>query len=186
MSVSLARAHFNAGSAIKVDLNRTRNPEERHTLQSAENLRAFPYLEEEFEVLAPATPTYNCIAHTLGFHDRWIDPQLGPADNRLLFMDQLYAPQGYRRAAHLDWRTEQGSQKIVVYGLSSQGAITKITHAAIQARNGAWSSKLGRLALIGHVTPQAVRGPEYGVPVAVYVRPAPWQRPAASPGSLAR
>jgi hypothetical protein len=42
----------------------------------------------------------------------------------------------------------------------------------VQEPDGTWMSKLGALALIHHATLEALRGPVYGTPVAVYVRPA--------------
>jgi hypothetical protein len=56
------------------------------------------------------------------------------------------------------------------------------THAARQAPNGTWTSKLGRAPLIRHLTPEAVNctgADGYGRPVAVYVRT------ARRPGSVA-
>jgi len=59
----------------------------------------------------------------------------------------------------------------VVYALRRRdGSIKEVTHAALQLRDGTWTSKLGKLALIRHRTPQDLDGPSYGVPIAVYVR----------------
>jgi hypothetical protein len=122
-------------------------------------------------VLGPADPTYNCIAHSLGLHDRWINPQTGPANNPLAYMDKLYAAQGYHRSRNLNFRRELGKQKVVVYATRNRDrTIKEITHAAIQRRDGTWTSKLGKLALIRHGAPEDLDGPSYGVPVAVYVR----------------
>jgi hypothetical protein len=86
-------------------------------------------------------------------------------------MDPLYHSAGYRRLPRLDFRRQPGEQKVVVYGLRDEsGRITRVTHAAIQTADGTWQSKLGALALIRHLTPQALAGPEYGVPIAVYAR----------------
>ncbi len=151
--------------------NQTRLATERQRLQNTSNRRSFPRLGSAFEVLAPATDRYNCISHSLGIHNRWIDPQTGPANAPLAFMDQLYRSAGYRRMSVLDFRRQSGVQKVVVYGLRNEsGRIVRVTHAAIQATDGTWQSKLGGLALIRHATPQSLAGPEYGVPIALYVR----------------
>jgi hypothetical protein len=42
--------------------------------------------------------------------------------------------------------------------------------APVQERDRTWTSKLGQLALIRHATADALSGPTYGQPVAVYVR----------------
>jgi hypothetical protein len=36
--------------------------------------------------------------------------------------------------------------------------------------DGTWTSKLGKMAVIRHATPDSLDGPDYGQPVAVYVR----------------
>lgn len=144
---------------------------ERLRLLSADNRRAFPLLGNNFAVVSNSSARYNCIAHSLGIHNRWIDPQTGPAGKRLAPMDRLYAARGYHRAAGLDFGRRQGQQKVVVYAVrDASGKITRVTHAALQMPDGTWTSKLGQLPLIRHASPQALAGPEYGVPVAVYVR----------------
>src|SRR6516165_283948 len=57
----------------------------------------FPYLGHNYQVLGPATPTYTCIAHTLGIHNRVIFVITGPPSDPFSYMDQLYLTQGYRR-----------------------------------------------------------------------------------------
>jgi type VI secretion system secreted protein VgrG len=150
--------------------NTRRFPRDRQVLTSADNRRAFPNLGNNFEVLSPASARYNCISHTLGIHDQWINPRTGPADNALGPMDRMYAAQGYIRAKNLDFRLAPGRQKVVVYARTRNGQISEVTHAAIQSRDGTWTSKLGKLALIRHASPSSLTGPDYGVPVAVYVR----------------
>jgi hypothetical protein len=145
---------------------------------------AYPDLGSRFEVLSPSTGRpndsndfdyigfYNCIAWTLGEVNRWVDPLTGSAKNRLARMDAIYAKEGYRRQTSLDFDVKKETQKVVVYALRNHdGAITKVTHAALQNPDGSWSSKLGALALIRHWQPDDIAGPLYGTPVAVYTRP---------------
>ena len=157
--------------------DKTRYPNERKPLLGRPG---FPHLGGNFEVLAASTPAYNCIAHSLGIHDKWINPQTGPTDAPLSPMDQMYLARGYYRSKSLNFQLEPGKQKVVVYGQKQDGYIAKITHAAIQTRKGLWTSKLGKLALISHLTPQALSGPDYGVPVAVYVKSTASKTPVAS------
>ncbi len=146
-------------------------PRERAVIEGAAMRQSHPHLGSRFEVLGPSTKSYNCIAHSLGIHDRWISPQTGPAQNPLAWADRLYAAQGYRRLPGLDFRRQPGVQKVVVYATRQpDGTIRQVTHAAVQSPGGGWTSKLGKLALIRHGTPQALNGPSYGEPVAVYIR----------------
>jgi type VI secretion system secreted protein VgrG len=152
-------------------MDRSRFPEERAVLESEECQQQFPDLGSAFEVLGPAPPTYNCIAHSLGYGDRWINPQTGSASEPLALMDSRYQAHGWLRASTPTWDREPGKQKVVLDALrNADGSIREVTHAARQEDDGTWSSKLGQGALIRHATPDALRGPLYGDPVAVYVR----------------
>jgi len=131
---------------------------------------SFPQLFSNFEVLAAPTRVYNCIAHSLGYHDRWVNPITSSGPNKLAGMDRLYAAEGYRRMSTLDFSLQKGYQKVVVYATVVGGVIKEVTHAAIQSADGTWTSKLGQNALIKHVCPNDVAGGLYGVPVAVYIR----------------
>src|SRR5262249_32328905 len=53
---------------------------------------SFSNLRGEFEVQAPSTGRYNCIAWSLGITDRWINPK-----NTLAEFDKLNGQYGYRR-----------------------------------------------------------------------------------------
>ncbi len=146
-------------------------PEERAFLEGGEGQQLFPHLGSAFEVLGPATWDYNCIAHSLGWNNQWMNPQTGPANEPLAIMDLKYQVQGFARSATLDLDWEPGKQKVVLYALKHvDGSIREITHAALQESSGTWSSKLGQGPLIRHETPQALCGPVYGEPVAVYVK----------------
>src|SRR5205823_3859038 len=51
-----------------------RNAFEREKLTSSEHRAGFPRLREEFEVMGPATPSYNCIGWSLGLTESWVWP----------------------------------------------------------------------------------------------------------------
>ena len=130
---------------------------------------AFPKLGNDFEVLGPPTGDYNCIAHTLGVNDEWVNPVTGPKGDELKGMDDMYAKQGYKRLPDKDYSYEPGKEKVVVYATANpDGSIKEVTHGAIQDSSGAWTSKLGASELIRHKTPDALDGSVYGKPVAVY------------------
>lgn len=135
--------------------------------------QAFPRMKlTDIEVLAPATKQYNCIAHSLEVKT-WVNPETGSEANPLEKMDNLYAKLGYVRQDGLNFAKEEGLEKVVVYAkLNNDGSIHDVTHAAKQESQGTWTSKLGSLPLIRHSTPEVLRGPVYGTPVAVYVRKA--------------
>lgn len=132
--------------------------------------KSFPKnLGDEYEVLAPETRDYNCIAHTLGKDKKWVDPETGPAKNPLTEMDKKYATQGYKRSSSMDFSYTSSKKKVVVYAIKNpDGSIKNVTHGAIQDKHGTWESKLGGGPLIRHKTPNALNGPVYGEPVAVY------------------
>lgn len=140
--------------------------------QRPEIMEAFPRLNL-FEVRAPSTKEYNCIAHSLGEYSRWVSPETGPKDDILCHMDRLYAARGYKRLEKLDLGLRPGKQKVVVYmTVRPDGDWDQVTHAAVQESDGTWSSKCGQLPLIRHPTPDSLRGSAYGMPAAVYERDA--------------
>jgi hypothetical protein len=67
------------------------------------------------------------------------------------------------------YRVQPGVDKIVLYGKQERGRWV-VTHQVRQLSKGTWTSKLDKLALIRHRTPEALSGPSYGQPIAVYVR----------------
>ncbi len=158
-----------AGSTVS-PLNTARHPGERSKVVAS---GAFPSLGNNFEVLAAETPRYNCIAWSCGITKSWVWPGANVAD-----FDRLYAQHGYRRINTLDYRKQAGVQKVVLYGHVKQNngrQIIQCTHASRQLKDGTWSSKLGKLPLIRHLTPDSIDGfgsSQYGQPVAVYVRAA--------------
>ena len=161
-----------SGFQMRSGFDQTRFPDDRQVLEGSEELRrSFPRLGNDFEVLAPAAKKYNCISHSLGLSDRWVNPETGPADDPFGPMDRLYSALGYKRLPTLDLSVEKGKQKVVLYAtVHPDASLHQVTHAAVQVPDGTWTSKLGQLPLIRHRTPYALRGPSYGLPVAVYVR----------------
>src|SRR4051812_48231981 len=147
--------------------DRSRFAEER----SRNSPRDYPFLGRDYEVLAPSTDRYNCVAFALGFRDRWINPQTGPARSPLLWADRTFGKQGYHRLPTLDMSLVPGEQKVALLGFTNRkGTVTAVKHATLQRLDGTWASKLGEDSLIRHPTPQSVAGPSYGKPIAIYER----------------
>jgi hypothetical protein len=71
-------------------MDKSKSPGERRKLDAIRGL-AFPNLGDHYEVEGPSTPRYNCIAHTLGDHGRWVNPQTRSAADPLSEMDRRYA-----------------------------------------------------------------------------------------------
>jgi hypothetical protein len=142
-------------------LNTTRFPQERQKLRAQHG--DFPRLGEAFEVLGTSTSRYNCIGWSLGITHYWVWP--GDAPERF---DALNSRYGFRRLGSLDTSLQPSMRKIVVYGKYSAGR-WHVTHQARQLRDGTWTSKLGRMALIRHPRPESLAGPAYGRPIAVYI-----------------
>ena len=126
--------------------------------------RDFPYLGQRFEVLGPATRSYNCIAWSLNITDHWVWPGYQIRD-----FDRLNGQRGFRRIDGLDFTRRVHVDRIVLYGKKNRGRL-EATHQARQLADGSWSSKLGALPLIRHLKPEDLNGDIYGTPVAVFVR----------------
>src|SRR5205085_4025122 len=88
--------------------DKTKYPKERLAVDSAR--ASFPNLGSNYEVMAPGTARYNCIAWSLGITDSWVWPGFNVAD-----FDKLDAKYGYRRLKTLDFSLQPGVKKIVLY-----------------------------------------------------------------------
>src|SRR5262249_41614821 len=126
-------------------LDDTLNADERDQLTTSERRTGFPRLGEQYEVLAPATKTYNCIAWSLGHTSSWVWPNPTGEPVTLQEFDALYGYYGFRRVVGLDYRRKPGVEKIVLYGSRRDDGSIQPTHAALQMADGTWSSKLGSL-----------------------------------------
>ena len=153
-----------------IPFDKSKFSEERKKYEQ-EIKQGFPNLGDNYEILAPATRDYNCIAHTLGVSDEWVNPETGNKENPLSEMDKKYAKKGYKRTSIMDTSYDPTKNKVVVYATKNfDGSIKEITHGAIQDGKGTFESKLGSLPLIRHSTPEALNGDVYGEPVATYTK----------------
>jgi len=91
------------------------------------------------------TPVYNCIAYSLGYTDRWINPPQPLAPFQQLYMNNGHAvlPTGANNATIDGWGTPQNGP-----------AITSLTHGSRTSTSSPgstlWESKLGAEWRITH------------------------------------
>ena len=140
-----------------------------HRLESSLR-KAFPNLaSEEFEIVEPPSPRYNCIAYAAGDTANWWQPLRGrywPAHATYSYsiesLREVFAGLGFEQCE--DSVAEDGYQKVALYEEHGEWQ-----HAAIQMPNGRWRSKIGRNAVIEHRSPESLSGGMYGNPT-VYMR----------------
>lgn len=155
-------------------------PSNREAFLTADIKKAFPRLGERFSVLARASKDYNAYSFVLGITDRWLQPETGTSENPFAGVDKFLAQASYRRLPTFDLNPRPGTQKVAVYAtLQPDGDVMQITHAAVQGADGKWSCKVGSFGVIQIDDLSQLRGPTYGLPVAIYERSAP-TTPAAT------
>lgn len=121
---------------------------------------------------SPQTPLYNCIAHSVGTDLTYIwpdpdeeyawPPALPRNDSIDTFVD-FYQLCGYTKCASAI--LEHGFEKVILYHVAG-----RVAHAALQLVDGTWTSKIGDLADIMHVTPEVVESNQNGRPAIVLRR----------------
>lgn len=122
---------------------------------------------ENFVGLGPNSPSYNCIAWTLGKRNEWVWP-----GETVKAFDALYANAGYQPLETFDASFDPALEKVAIYG--RKGALSgrvEVLHGAHQELDGEWTSKLGADYLIRHKTLEVINGFSFGEPVRVYARP---------------
>lgn len=133
-------------------------------------VRQFPNLaNEDYEIVAPETDQYNCIAYAAGDTSQpWSDepqdywPREVPRDPTIEGLRKLFRWLGYKKCKGP--RLERNYQKVALYAQQNSW-----THAALQMPNGRWRSKLGDGPLLEHRAPPSLEGDEYGRPH-IYMR----------------
>jgi hypothetical protein len=128
----------------------------------------YHYCEER----SPRSTVYNCIGYAIGNTRKffWPTPYVlhyWPSDiimqESIAAFAALFAKHGY--VVTKGPELEAGYEKIALY--ADDGGVP--THAARQAPDGLWLSKLGRGVDIKHAL-EALCGSEYGSPVRFYKR----------------
>lgn len=123
----------------------------------------FPNLQTaNYCVTAPATPTYNCFAWSIGNTGQWIDSQIdsvyGNNNGTLEFSDFDAFYQTYGGLRPVTDRTPSAPE-VVLYAVGS-----RVTHAARKTGSGAcrYESKLGANVRIAHEPWDLEGGSTYG------------------------
>lgn len=133
----------------------------------------FPNLHQDnCRITSPKDKRYNCIAWAAESSVRWWWPSdwgyWPPGVKREPTLDAFIdAFRQLRYQACADGSLETGYQKIALYADN----LGTPTHAARQLPNGEWTSKLGEIEDITHVTVDDLNGPSYGTPVQFMRRP---------------
>lgn len=137
--------------------------------------KVFPSLRiSGYSITSPATPEYNCIAWAAGEAESWWEP-----DPLSLYYWPSNTPRQYTAEAYIkayekigyavcnNSAYEEDFEKIAIY-IDSHG---KPTHTARQLNSGNWTSKLGSLEDIEHITLDDLTGCSYGKVGVIMRRP---------------
>jgi len=120
-------------------------------------------------VTSPKSNGYNCIAWAAGDNTRWwwpvplrglnYWPRGIPREETLPAFIGAFGTRGFAPCA--DSSLQNGIEKVALFARRAGGLLIP-THAALQLESGQWTSKMGPLEDINHVTCDAVNGPGYG------------------------
>lgn len=137
--------------------------------------KAFPSLRiRGYSITSQATLEYNCIAWAVEDTEAWWWPDTQylyywppeiPRTETLEAFISAYKIFGYAICNNTMY--EEGFEKIAVY-VDPHG---KPTHAARQLSSGNWTSKLGSLEDIEHITLDDLTGFSYGIVGVIMKRP---------------
>lgn len=128
-------------------------------------------------VTSDPTGQYNCIAWAAGedFRNWWPDewgvgywPPGVAREATVAAFVLAYGTRGFRLC--FDGSLEVGLEKVALYGAGPRGS-EEPTHAALQLKDGRWTSKLGPFEDVIHTTTEAAAGPVYGKVICYLSRP---------------
>lgn len=134
---------------------------------TADLSRIFPHLESgPYEITSPGDVRYNCVAWAAGRTEVrrrwWPAPSpfyywpVEPREETVAGFIKAFGQLGYAVCDTGD--LEAGSEKLAIY---ADDADTP-THMARQLASGQWTSKLGELEDIQHMTLDQLSGSDYG------------------------
>jgi len=126
----------------------------------------FPNLtKDDYQITSPESPEYNCIAWAAGDTEVWWWPDSQyqyywppevPRTESLESFIEAYNALGYVPCDNEKY--EEGFEKVAIF----VGQDGRPTHAARQLNNGRWTSKLGQIEDIEHITLDGLVGSRYG------------------------
>ena len=140
-------------------------------------LHLFPKLIEasNFFFKSKFDQSYNCIAWAIIRNNIWVDAVEGNFDG-IFWPDNIQKGYTYNHLIELfqnyeyvkcgSSSFEDGFMKVALYGDNQ-----KWTHASRQLPNGNWTSKMGILEDIEHLTPHDLEGQGYGSVFQIMKRP---------------
>lgn len=133
-----------------------------------------------YKVVLPKSTRYNCFSWAAGDTTRWwVPPAAGrgywppdlPTTDSLDNFIAAFETCGYGTTCANNPALEAETEKIALY---MHGGARGCSHAARQHPTGVWTSKIGRLHVIAHRSPNDLagnRGHGYGQVVAYMARP---------------
>jgi len=126
---------------------------------------------------SPKSNLYNCIAWAAGDVDHWwwpvplrginYWPKGIPREETVSAFIRAFETVGYMPCG--DDSRQVGVEKIVLFAVREAGFVIP-THAARQLDTGQWTSKMGTLEDITHLTCDCVGGQAYGDPIQFLAR----------------
>ena len=136
---------------------------------------SFPeLLKDGYSLTSVKTPEYNCISWAAGEDSVWWWPDSNgiyywpaeiPRAETIETFIKAYEKLGYSVCDNAN--LESGFEKIAIYADSNK----KPTHAARQLSSGRWTSKLGNLEDIEHLTLDGLISNSYGSVAVILKRP---------------
>ena len=121
-------------------------------------------LKDTYSLTSPKTTEYNCIAWAAGENEQWWWPDSNdicywpseiPRVETLEAFINAFEKLGYSVCDNEKF--ENSFEKVAIYAINK-----KPTHAARQLPSGRWTSKLGCLEDIEHMTLDDLNGDKYG------------------------
>jgi hypothetical protein len=151
--------------------------------------RWFPNLRpEDYEIVAPEDPTFNCVAWAAGHSDAWWEPSTNPAhfwpddappNDRIDSLVRVFQGIGYEEWQAENDAFEAGYEKVAIYGKDE--AFTHVARQLLEKRK--WTSKLGVFEVIEHANLAGLTGESeaFGLVVKILRRTLPQEAPGAPP-----
>jgi hypothetical protein len=149
--------------------------------------RWFPTLRpEDYEIVGPEDPTYNCVAWAAGQSDAWWEPSTNPAhfwpddappNDCIASLVRVFTRLGFEEWPAENDAVEAGYEKVAIYG--REGAFTHAARQLPQRRR--WTSKLGVFEVIEHADLAGLTGESeaFGSVVKILRKALPRAAPAA-------
>jgi hypothetical protein len=154
--------------------------DQRTQLLIGDIFMALPQLKDDpqFNIIAPPSKYYNCIAWACCLDDVWMCPDPddvqydadvthywptnAPRNDDIVTVQNIFQQRGYESCD--SYYHERGFQKIALYVECGTEFCSHASRELADVNSGytPWSSKLGDSVLIQHSSPLELQGPFYG------------------------